>query len=163
MFGPTRSRKRTKSSRLLDDYLFGNNFLKSPRDRSGSLSSTNGRTRLISNVSIGDNFDEYTKFFNPNEFFQTIEDFSSEESDRAIVADDPNQASTTEKRCYHCSSVCEVWKKKWRYVSGRDLNNSNKQLIDVQTRNATDGTERWRAPIQRNHILFLTARGTVPS
>lgn len=57
LFGSTRSRHRTKS-RLLDEYLGVNNFIKSPRDRSGSLSSTNGRTRLISNISISDNFDD---------------------------------------------------------------------------------------------------------
>lgn len=113
MFGSSRSRKRTKS-RLFDEYLFGNNFLKSPRDRSGSLSSTNGRTRLISNLSVGDNFDELTKSFNVNDFMQVVYDFSSEESDRPLVADEPNPAALGEKRCYHCSSLCEVWKKKWR-------------------------------------------------
>ncbi|KAI6174862.1 PWWP domain-containing protein [Aphelenchoides bicaudatus] len=125
MFGSTRSRRRTKS-RLFDEY-FGNNFLKSPRDRSGSLSSTNGRTRLISNVSLGDTFDEITKSFNVNEFMQTVYDFSSEESDRAIVADEPHPASLGEKRCYHCASLCEVWKRKWK-CTNKECNRWNGTL-----------------------------------
>lgn len=99
---------------MFEEYLPGTNFLKSPRDRSDSLSSTNGRTRLISNISISDNFDDFAKMFNPKDLFDY---YSSEESDRQIIPDDvATQAAMKEKRCYHCASLCEVWKRKWKYV-----------------------------------------------
>ncbi|KAI6234483.1 PWWP domain-containing protein [Aphelenchoides fujianensis] len=95
--GSGRSRRRTRS-RLFDDYLFGSSFLKSPRDRSGSLSSNNGRTRLISGFS--DTFDGLAEVFNPQELMQAIDDLPSEESDRPITPDEPNGANSAEaKEC----------------------------------------------------------------
>ncbi|KAI6179550.1 PWWP domain-containing protein [Aphelenchoides besseyi] len=112
-----RSRRRTRS-RLLDEYLYGSTFLKSPRDRSGSLSSTNGRKRLISGFS--DTFDGLAEVFNPQEFVQAIDDLPSEESDRPITPDELNAAnSSQEHQCYSCKSRCEIKKRKWKCTNNQ--------------------------------------------
>ncbi|CAD5206334.1 unnamed protein product [Bursaphelenchus okinawaensis] len=113
-----RKRRRTRS-KLFDDYCLPG-IGKSPRDRSGSFSSTNGRTRLISGFS--DTFDDIE--FNPNVLFNAIDDLPSEESDRAITPEAPTAMPLQEKKCYSCGCLCEVWKRKYK-CTNRDCNRWN--------------------------------------
>uniref|UniRef100_A0A1I7RKZ1 PWWP domain-containing protein n=1 Tax=Bursaphelenchus xylophilus TaxID=6326 RepID=A0A1I7RKZ1_BURXY len=111
-----RKRRRTRS-RLFDDYFLPGT---GKRDRSGSFSSTNGRTRLISGFS--DTFDDLD--FNPHVLFNAIDDLPSEESDRAITPEAPTAMPLQEKKCYSCGCLCDVVKRKWK-CSNRDCNRWN--------------------------------------
>ncbi|KAH7699448.1 PWWP domain-containing protein [Aphelenchoides avenae] len=114
----SRSRKRTRSSKLLDEFLLSPG--KSPRrDRSGSLSSAGCRSRMISGFSdaFEDLMESAHSIFNPHELMAAIDQLPSEESDRPITPEEPLPMPAPLKKCYACGCQCELFGLKWRCTS----------------------------------------------
>ncbi|KAI1731076.1 PWWP domain-containing protein [Ditylenchus destructor] len=118
---PRKSRRRTRS-RLLEDFMASPS--KSPRlerDRSRSISTIGGRSRLTSGLS-GCDFDDLLEsvhsIFNPSELMAAIDQLpSGEESDRPMTPEEPLPMPVPIKTCYSCQCQCELIGLKWRCTS----------------------------------------------
>jgi hypothetical protein len=112
---PRPTKRRRTRSRMLEDFMLSPGKSPTTRDRSRSISTTGGRSRLASGLSdFDDLLESVHSIFNPSELMAAIDQLPSEESDRPITPEEPLPMPPPLKRCYDCKCQCELIGLKWR-------------------------------------------------